>query len=131
VRDGRFGAGSIRRKATSASNSLVLTVDLLPEGGPHRVHWPQTPEAWIAFTLALCPPGEGIEAFGRSCRETPFRLEKDEDVLRLDWTTPAGRLELEGGLAPASIEIQTARFRERIDGQPVPAVRISETRLAG
>lgn len=131
VRDGRFGAGPIRRKVTSASNSLVLTVDLLPEGGPHPVRWAQTPEAWIAFTLALCPPEQDIEAFGRRCRETPFRLEKEQDLLHLDWTTPVGRLELEGGAAPAPIEMQTARFRERIDGQPLQAVRINETRLAG
>jgi hypothetical protein len=130
VRGGRFGGSGIRRKVTSASNSLVLTVDLLPEGGPHEVQWSRVPEAWMAFTLALGPPG-GAEAFARNCAAMPFRLETAGPAVELDWQTPAGQLQLQGGITPAPIDIQIARFKESIDGRPVAAVRLSDQLLAG
>lgn len=131
VRDGRFGRQAIRRKLTSGSNSVVMTADLLPEGGPHLVRWSDTGEAWVVFTLALCDPAEDLEAFARRCRESDFRLENEQGILRAQWSTPVARLEVEAGAVPAPIEAQTARFRERIDGEPVAPVRISEVRLAG
>lgn len=131
VRDGRFGGRELRRRVTSGANSVVLTADLLPESGPHAVRWSDVGEAWAVFTLALGDPAEESEEFMRACRESHFRLEREQGVLRAAWSTPAGRLELEAGAGPAPVEAQTARFRERIDGQPVAPARISEARLAG
>ncbi|MCL4794311.1 MAG: hypothetical protein KJZ84_07105 [Bryobacteraceae bacterium] len=129
VRAGHFGPNELRRKVTSASNSLVYTVDLLPEEGMHDVEWSRIPKAWIAFTLALNPPG-ATEEFARRCHESPFRMETDGPVVELEWVTPAGRLELHGGIAPAPVEAQTARFKEIIDGQRVPSVRLGGEPLA-
>lgn len=130
VRAGRFGAREVSRKVKSASNSLVLTVDFVPEEAAGEVRWDQTPQAWAAFTLAIAGPGQATE-FARRCAEAPFRMETGGPVVKLEWKTPAGKLELQGGIAPATVETQTTRFVEMIDGRPVAPVRLSEDRLAG
>jgi hypothetical protein len=88
------------------------------------------PEAWVAFTLALGPSGNA-EAFARDCAAMPFRLKTEGPAVELDWRTPAGHLQLQGGITPAPIDIQTARFKELIDGRPVAVVRLSDQLLAG
>lgn len=119
VRGGRFGSQTPRLKLTPAANSAVLTVDLLPEGGPHQVKWSQTGEAWLLFTLAL-----GGEAGGA------FTFEHKGGVIEAGWASPAGRLWLKGASRVAPVDEQTSAFDERIDAQPVPVVRLSEARLA-
>lgn len=129
VRGARFGPHAIRPNLTRSTNGAVLTFDFLPDGGPHDVDWSRIGEAWLAFTLAL-DTGANSTPLAAGCRQSAFRMEETGATIRLAWDSPAGRLELEGGRPPAPIAAQTALFRERIDGQPVAPVRLSETRLA-
>ncbi len=119
VRGGRFGSQAPRLKLTPAANSVVLTVDLLPEGGPHQVKWSAVGESWLLFTLALGA------ATGGECRFT-----NKAGVIEADWASPAGRLGLRGSSRVAPVEEQVHAFDERIDGQPVPVVRLSSEKLA-
>ena len=131
VLGGAFGANKPRLKLTPASNSVVLTVDLLPEGGPHTVKWRETSEAWLAIAFALAPPEQQFREFAAACDRAPIVLRHTEGRVRMEWQSPAGILTLEGSTRVTTADAQVRMFFEEIGGRAVPAVRLSNAPLAG
>jgi hypothetical protein len=117
VRGGRFGGASPRVKATALKESLVVTVDLLPEGPSREVRWAQAGEAWLAFTLT-------INGEGGSCR-----VETKSGKVHAAWETPAGRLELTGAASVGPVEKQNEAFAGLVDGSPVAVARLSDEKV--
>lgn len=131
LRGGRFGRHEPRIRATTSSQSLVLTVDLLPERGTQTVRWADVGEAWLAFTLACGGAGESAEAFRQGCSAGAFSLGGEGAELRLRWASPAGALELASSRRVAKVEDLELAFDERMDNEPVPPFRLSEEKLSG
>lgn len=115
VRGGKFGSTPPALKATKSAQSLVLTVDLLPSGGARTIRWAATPEAWLAFTM-VC---------GAERHSGHFSQSAEKGRVTLEWLSPAGRLGLTASTRPDAIEAQDAAFRETVDGQEVPLVRLA------
>jgi hypothetical protein len=93
-------------------------VDLLRSEQPVTIRWREIESAYVVFTLAF--GGEG----GGACE-----VSAGGGTVTAKWRTPSGVLELTGSTRIAPAAEQNAAFRERIDGKPVPLVRLSDETL--
>jgi hypothetical protein len=127
VRAGRFRPNEPRIGLTRGKQSLVVTIDLVPKEGKKQVVWKNTTEAWLAFTLELVGPDE--TKFTQMGEASSFGCHSQAGRVRLDWTTPAGKLGLTAATAPGPVERLAEAFAATIDGAAPPAPRLSEQKL--
>lgn len=130
VKAGGFAGTTPRARVVTSSQSLVLTVDLLPEGPVRTVRWAATPDAWLCFALAAAGSDRTSAALAESCRRASFSATHSPGRVQLAWESPAGLLSLAGSTKPDAVANQDGVFQERAGGQPVPLIRLSEEKLA-
>jgi hypothetical protein len=115
VPDGVFGKNKPAMRIGKEEDRLAVLVDLLKSDTPQLVKWSEIGTAWLAFTFAIDDIGN-----------EKFFASKHDGRVALRW----GDLELTGGTTVADIKTQEAAFSETRGGKAVPAIRLSEQRLA-
>jgi len=110
---------------------LAVSLDLFRAETARAVRWAELEEAWAALTLVM-GAGEGqLEDFNLKCSFGRCEFKPRGDRIRTIWYSPAGRLWLDGGRAPAGADEQYGRYRAGVRSGPVEYIRLSEIRLLG
>ncbi len=116
---GRFGARVLAVAVHPHEGSLTATIDFKPPDAPRLVAWPQVRTAFAGLALELADAGAPLST------DVPG-LQLKGEMAELRW----GGLEMRALVRVAPAGEHDLRFEARIDGQPVPAPRLSEERLA-
>ena len=106
------------------SGKLRLQIELLPGDPPAHVRWREVKKAGLVFTLLMEPGGQPTD------KSSACEIFEQGSQLRARWQSPRGLLEIAASLAVQPAAQHHEQFDERIDGQPVPAVRLAEQKLA-
>jgi hypothetical protein len=122
----QFGKEQPALSAGREGDRLVVSLDMIPPGKQQSVRLASIGPAYAAFALAIEAGKDSLEVFDRRLRATGFEGHGDG----FEWRSPAGVLALTGGLTPKPIAEQDAAFTERLNGKPVPYVRLSDEKLA-
>lgn len=120
---GTFGRFQPRAKLTQASESATITVDFLPDGGPHDVVWASVREAWLVFSAAFTdgPPPASMA--------TPV-VETSNGLVTARWQSPAAALAVTASARVDESGRLARAFQATIDGRPVSTPRLSGNKLA-
>jgi hypothetical protein len=121
-RQERMGKWAVERQ----SGLLTLSYDLLREREQVMLRWQETARAFMVFTLAVEDTADPLGRFAERMRSAPFRA---PGAAEWEWSSPAGKLGLAGGTAPAAFAEQEKAFRDTMAGKPAPVVRLSDARL--
>jgi hypothetical protein len=99
------------------------------ESGP--VRWTDLKQRYAALTVAIAGPERSLVRFDQDVLQSPFGDSgAGPGVRRLSWRTPAADLLLEASSEVRPINEQNARFRDLVNGRPVPLVRLSDEPLS-
>lgn len=131
LRSALLGSHRAELTAVREDSMLVISVDLVRAKQPLLVKWSDIDPAYIAFTLAMGGPEGTLDSFHDATSRLDFTEQAGDGRTRLAWSTPAGKLELTGGIRPSKVEELDALFTDSLNGKPVPLLRLSEERLAG
>ncbi len=126
-----FGDGDPRLSVEWEDGLLAVSLDLLRSGTPKTVRWADLREAWAALNLVVEEAQAALYDFNLKCSLGRCRFEPRQETMRAVWRSPAGRLWMDGGRAPAPASQQYGRYRAGIRSGPVEYVRLSEEPLAG
>ncbi len=130
VRKAVFGSRAAQLVVAREEGMLTISLDLFKAPPPATIRWSEVGTAWVAFTLAMDGAAGSLEAFDRRCISAPARVEMGSDTATLTWKTPAGELSVAGSTVIAPVGEQDRVFVDKLNGAPVPLVRLSEIRLA-
>jgi hypothetical protein len=115
----RFGQWTPRWRVVQSKDALSLRLDLIPAGASRTIEWRDIEEGSIIFSLEAEPKGPAP-----SCE-----LLEEDQAITSRWNSPEGLLELRAGRRVASMAVQDELFRQRINGQPAPLLRLREEPL--
>jgi hypothetical protein len=94
------------------------------------VRWADLKQPYAALTVAIAGPERSMSRFDRDVLQSRFQdTAAGPGLRRLSWRTPAADLALEASAEVGPADEQHARFRELINGRPVPPVRLSDELL--
>jgi hypothetical protein len=116
-----------RLGAFQVNNDYTAYLTLLDRSQPTSLRWADIPGAYILFTLWMGNEALGLNERREEIDSFPFSLEEDSEkgLIHAKWQSPDGPLELTASTRIQSRALQDAAFGDRIDGQPVPLVRLA------
>jgi hypothetical protein len=119
LRGGCFGDHDLSLASVRTARGATLTSDFKPLNTKPELSWGAVREGWAVFTLQL-------SAGAISPTDATFVLEHHGGGVRAKWASPAGTLELAGLRAVVPAAEHARAFADRIQGAPVPIVRLQE-----
>lgn len=126
----RFGKTEPKLSLAREEGLLTVSLDFHRSEMPAVVRWSEVAEAWAALSLVVGPARDTLDDFSRECAMGSVEARQGENVVRIIWTSPAGRLWLDGATAIGPVERQRSRYQAGIGSGPVPYERLSDERLA-
>jgi hypothetical protein len=126
-RQAAFAGYAGRLSISRTGGTLSVALDLLEK--PGTVLWTEVKQAYIALAMAMGWGRGDLQAFDRACSRMPIHADVSAGKATLGWKTSAGDLGLEGSVAVAAVAEQDRAFRDRLDGNLIPIVKLSYDKL--
>lgn len=124
ARSAVFGVHEPSLSLSSENGVLSISFDLLSK--PGTVRWRDMEAAYLAFTLSMEGAAGSLKAFDERCARLRFQERRAGPTIQLEWA----ELGLHGATNVNTVAEQDRAFAEFLNGEPVPAVRLSEEKLA-